>query len=125
MNTNIIFVQDLYLKWKFGDVILDKYDTPKQQVSLELSGAKKESVDLGAFNNCSQFVPELSEIPVTALIYFKCWWAGAGDIVWVELEKPNQLVVKRQEKEEADTQIPVEIIKSIEIPKDVKIVTQD
>jgi hypothetical protein len=116
----------VYLEWTFKKLPDGAYETPYDQIGLKLSGAVNKSVDLGKLSGCrttqSFYAPD-DKIPAYQVAYLFCWWAGAGDILTVNFEKPDELTVYREEMGEAPegSNYKPYKIKSIKIPRDLAV----
>lgn len=116
----------VYLEWTFKKLPDGAYETPYDQIGLKLSGAVNKTVDLGKLSGCrttqSFYAPE-DKIPEAQVAYLFCWWAGAGDILTVNFEKPDELTVYREEMGEdpEGTNYKPYKIKTIKIPRDLAV----
>lgn len=82
------------IRWTYDSKYSDDTD-PTTQVTVQIDGKKH---DVGTYPG-SCFEREELEKNMTEIAGIRCWWAGAGDDVWVFREK-GKLQIKHRELDE-------------------------
>ncbi len=114
----------VYIEWVQKDMPPGKYDEPFTKVSLKLTGAITEEIDLGTYSNCKADSPENGNI-----LALSCWWAGAGDDLFIKTNTSGELVVIKQPTGESPADEPVkpikpETLKTISLPKGAQVMAK-
>jgi hypothetical protein len=118
ISTPVDESKTVYLQWTFKKLPDGAYDEPFSQIGLKLSGAVNKTVDLGKLSGCQTNVEAPGTAPKERITSLFCWWAGAGDQLTVNLSKPDELTVYREEMgEDPESTGSPYIIKTIAIPK--------
>jgi hypothetical protein len=112
----------VYAEWVLKDMPPGKYDEPFTKVSLKLTGAMTQEIDLGTYANCKTDSPENGNI-----LALSCWWAGAGDDLFVKTQSGGQLLVINQptgELPEGALPLKPKTLKTISLPKDAEVIAK-